>query len=61
MQGDKSDAQTIEVDINHIFRKKTSVFFDSSNNIQKKMCNFVIRCKRAENEWVEFNEEYDFS
>jgi hypothetical protein len=61
MQGDKNQAQNIEVEMNHIFRKKTTLYFDQQSQIQKKICNFKLKAKKLDGGWVEFNEEFDFS
>lgn len=61
MQGDKKQAQTIEVEMNHIFRKKTTLYFDQQAQIQKKECIFKLMAKKIDGGWVEFVEEFDFS
>lgn len=62
MQGSsKKEAQALEVEVNHIFRKKTTAYFSNDGEIQKKVCDFIINVKNQDGQWLKFSEEFDFS
>ena len=56
------EAQVLEANVDHVFRKKSTIYFDKSG-IQKKICNFIVKVNKNSDptKFTVFNEEFDFS
>lgn len=52
--------QTVQMTVNHIFRKKSTLYFHN-DVVQEKNCKFLVRAKTGDQQWVTLEHFMDFS